>query len=208
MNHLRTCILVLSLTSKAQRHGFCLGIRFCQNTCRILHGGLGTDISIHPFHGASFAHVRTLGNQVVHVIRPVLHRGVAHASMLFYNNFHDGSMQRILRIDRSRTAFYIMHVGAFVGNNKRAFELTHSRSINTEVRLQRNFYMHTLWHVYEGTTRPCCGIQRAKLIVFWRNNRTEILLYEVWVFAHCRIGIDENNALGSQIVANGVVDNF
>ena len=47
---------------------------------RILHGCLGPNVAIDPFHGAAFTHVGTLRHQIVNVVRPVLHGGVTHAA--------------------------------------------------------------------------------------------------------------------------------
>ena len=72
-----------------------LGVRFGEDAGRVLHGGLGTDVAVDPFHRAALAHVGTLGDEVVDVVRPVLHGGVTHAGVLFDDDLDDGGVQRV-----------------------------------------------------------------------------------------------------------------
>ena len=200
MNHLRTGILILALACEAERHGAGLRIRLGENAGRILHGCLGTNVAIDPFHGAAFTHVGTLRHQIVNVVRPVLHGGVAHAGMRLDENLHHTGMQRIGRVDRCGAAFHIMHVRSLVGNDQRALELTHIRRIDTEVCLQRNIDMHTLRHVDERSARPCGGVQCREFVVVARNALAEILLDDFRILLHRGVGIDENHALVFKIL--------
>ena len=135
MNHLRTGILILALACEAERHGAGLRIRLGENAGRILHGCLGTNVAIDPFHGAAFTHVGTLRHQIVNVVRPVLHGGVTHAGVLFDDDLDDGGVQRVLGPDRGGASLDIVHVGAFVGDDQRTLELAHGRRVDAEVGL-------------------------------------------------------------------------
>ena len=68
--------------------------------------------------------------------------------------------------------------------------------------------MYALWHVDEGTARPCRGVQCAELVVFRRHDLAEILADQIRVFADRGIGVNEDHALFLQIIANRIVDDL
>ncbi|SPU41712.1 Uncharacterised protein [Bifidobacterium longum subsp. infantis] len=206
VNHLRARVLVLALAGKAEGHGGCLGVRFGEDAGRVLHGGLGTDVAVHPLHRAALTHVGTLGDEVVDVVRPVLHGGVAHAGVLLDDDLDDGGVQRVLGPDRGGAAFHVVHVGAFVRDNQRTFELTHGRGVDAEVCLQRDVHVHALRHVYERAAGPCRGVEGAELVVLRGHDGAEVLLDEFRVFAHSGVRVDEDHTLLLQVLTNGVVD--
>ena len=208
VNHLRARVLVLALAGEAEGHGGCLGVRFGEDAGRVLHGGLGTDVAVDPFHRAALAHVGTLGDEVVDVVRPVLHGGVTHTGVLFDDDLDDGGVQRVLGPDRGGAAFHVVHVGAFVRDDERALELTHGRGVDAEVRLQRDVHMHALRHVYERAAGPCRGVEGTELVVFRRHDGAEVLLDEFRVFAHSGVRVDEDDALLLQVLLDGVVDDL
>ena len=86
MDHLAARVLDLAFTGK--RHGKDLAVRagFQQDAGRIFHGGLGTQVRIHPLHGAFLVNHRALGHQVIHVGGPVLDGRVTHTRVLFYED--------------------------------------------------------------------------------------------------------------------------
>ena len=135
MNHLRAGVLILALAGEAEGHGLGLGVRLGENARRVLHRGLGADVAVNPFHRAALAHVGALGDEVVDVVRPVLHGGVAHARMLLDDDLDDGGVQRVLGPDRGGASLDVVHVGAFVGDDQRTLELAHGRRVYAEVGL-------------------------------------------------------------------------
>src|SRR6266700_1557332 len=64
---------------------------------------------------------------------------------------------------------------AFIGNNKRALELTEIFGVDTEISLERVLYLHARWDVNERTTAENGGVQRAKFVVGDRNDFTKPL---------------------------------
>ena len=135
VNHLRARVLVLALAGEAEGHGLGLGVRLGENARRVLHRGLGADVAVNPFHRAALAHVGTLGDEVVDVVRPVLHGGVTHTGVLFDDDLDDGGVQRVLGPDRGGASLDVVHVGAFVGDDQRTLELAHGRRVDAEVGL-------------------------------------------------------------------------
>ena len=101
-----------------------------------------------------------------------------------------------------------MHVRSLIGNNQRAFELTHVRRVDTEVCLQRNIDMHTFRHVDERSTGPCGGVQCREFVVVAWNALAEILLDDFRIFLDRSVGVDENHALVFEILLDRVVDDF
>ena len=200
VNHLRARVLILALACETQRHGAGLRVRLGEDACRILHGGFRADVAVHPFHGAALTHVGALRHQVVHVVRPVLHGGVTHTGVRLDEDLHHAGMQRVGGVDRRGAAFHVMHVGAFISDDQRAFELSHVRRVDAEVCLQRDVHVHALRHVYERAARPCGGVQCREFVVVAQNAFAEILLDEFRVLLHGGVGVDEDDALLFEIL--------
>ena len=139
-------------------------------------------------------------DEVVHVVRPVLHGRVAHAGVLLHDDLDDRRMQRVGRVDRRGAAFHIVHVRAFVGDDERALELSHVRGVDAEVGLQRDVHVHALRHVHERTARPGGRVQCTELVVFRGDDSAEVFLDELGVFAHRGVGVDENHALLGEVL--------
>ena len=101
---------------------------------------------------------RTFGDEVVHVVRPVLNRRVPNSCTLFHNDFDDGRVKRIRLVDGSGAALDVVDVGVLVRDNQRALELSHVLGVDSEVGLQRDFDVDALGHVDERATRPDGGV--------------------------------------------------
>ena len=83
VNHLRTGILVLTLTRECDGQGLTLSVLADHVNSRVLLGDLRADVAVHPFHGGALVRNSTLGHQVVDVVRPVLDGGVATRAFFF-----------------------------------------------------------------------------------------------------------------------------
>ena len=208
MDHLRAGVLILALAGEAEGHGRRGGVRLGEDAGRVLHRSLGPDVAVDPFHRAALAHVGALGDEVVHVVRPVLHGGVAHAGVLLDDDLDDGRVQRVLGPDRGGAALDVVHVGALVRNDQRALELAHGRRVDAEVGLQRDVDVHALRHVHERAAGPRGGVERAELVVLRGDDGAEVLAHQIGVFAHGGVGVDEDHALIGEILLDGVVDDL
>src|SRR5699024_2045555 len=206
--HLRTGVLELAFASKRYGENFALSVRPHHPYRWVLHGDLGADVAIDPFHGADLFYLGALGHQVVDVVGPVLNGGVAAAATLLHDDLNDCRVQGVRLVDRCSTALYVVHVGILINNDQGAFELTHVRSVNTEVRLLLNVNMDYWWNVDKGAAGPHSRVQRRELVVTSWDYGTEVLLEHLRVFLQSGVGLQEANALLLQVLADLVVDNL
>ena len=208
VSHLGARVLELVLTSKGNGENLTLGVRTGHPYGRVLHGDLGANVAVDPFHGAAFFYLGALGHQVVDVAGPVLNGGVAAAAALLHDDLHYCGVQGIRLVDRSGTALDVVNISVLVDDDEGALELAHIFRVDAEISLQWNVYVHALGHVDKGATGPHSGVQRGKLIVTGRDNGAEVLLEKLRVVTQCGISIDEDNALAFQVLTDLVVDNL
>lgn len=83
MDHFGAGVLVLTFSSKSDRQRLTLGVGAHEVAGRIFHIGFGTDIAVDPLHRAALFDVSALGDEVVHVVRPVLDGRITATSVLF-----------------------------------------------------------------------------------------------------------------------------
>ena len=95
VHHLRTGVLVLTLTGEGDREGLALGVLAHQPHGRVLHRDLGSDVAVDPLHRGAVVRDSALGDQVVDVVRPVLDGRVAAAGTLLHDDLDDGGVQRV-----------------------------------------------------------------------------------------------------------------
>src|SRR5690606_30120368 len=182
VDHLRTGVLVLALAGEGDGQGLALGMLANQVDSWVLHGDLGTDVAIDPFHGGALFTDSTLGHQVVHVVRPVLDRGVANAGVLLHDDLDYCRVQRVRLVDRRGATLDVVNVGILIGDDQGTFELTHVFRVDTEVSLQWDFDVNALGDINERATGPYSGVQRSELVIACRNNRAEVFLEDLRVF--------------------------
>jgi hypothetical protein len=68
--------------------------------------------------------------------------------------------------------------------------------------------LHARRDVDERTARPDSGVERGELVVARRDHRREVLLEDVPVLAQAGVGVDEDDTLLLQVLADLVVDHF
>ena len=111
-------------------------------------------------------------------------------------------------VDRRGAALDVVHVGALVGDDQRPLELAHVLGVDPEVGLQRDLDVHARRHVDERAARPHRGVQRGELVVAGRDDRAEVLAEELRVLAQAGVGVQEDDALLLQVLADLVVDDL
>ncbi len=92
--------------------------------------------------------------------------------------------------------------------NERALELAHVLGVDPEVGLQRDLDVHALRHVDEGPAGPDGRVQRGELVVAGRDHRAVVLLEQVRVLLERRVGVEEDDALLLEVLADLVVDDL
>ncbi|MNR55716.1 hypothetical protein D3C85_1761460 [compost metagenome] len=81
------------------------------------------------------------------------------------DHFHHRRMQLIAVAYRSRAAFDVADIAAFVGDQDGAFELPGFGGVNTEIGRQFHGAAYALRHIDEGPVRGHRGVQRGEEVV-------------------------------------------
>ena len=90
VHHLRTGVLVLAGAGVGHRQHFTRGLRAHEVHAGVLHGELRADVAVDPLHVPALFHASALGDEVVHVGRPVLDGGVGDTGMRLHHDLHHG----------------------------------------------------------------------------------------------------------------------
>ena len=112
-----------------------------------------------------------------------------------HDHFDDRRVQAFGAVHRCRAAFDVVHLGAFVDDDQRPFELPHAFGVDAEVGLQRKFDLDARGHVDERTARPDGRIERGKFVVVGRNDCAKVLAQQIRMFSDRRVGVGEDDAL-------------
>ncbi len=208
VHHLGAGVLVLALAGERDREHLALGVLAHQPDGRVLHRDLRADVAVDPLHGGAGLGLGPLGDQVVDVVRPVLDRRVAAAAALLHDDLDDRRVQRVRAVDRRGAALDVVHVGVLVDDDQRALELAHVLGVDPEVGLQRDLDVHALRHVDERPAGPDRGVQRGELVVAGRDDRAEVLLEQLGVLTQAGVGVEEDDALLLEVLADLVVDDL
>ncbi len=208
VDHLGAGVLVLALAGEGDRQGLALGVLAHQVDGRVLHGDLGADVAVDPLHGRALVRHGALGDQVVDVVRPVLDGRVAAAAALLDDDLHDRRVQRVRGVDRRGAALDVVDVGVLVDDDQRPLELAHVLGVDPEVGLERDVDVDTLRHVDEGAAGPHGRVQRGELVVTGRDDGAEVLVEELRVLLERGVGVQEDDTLLLQVLADLVVDDL
>ena len=179
-----------------------------QVDARVLHRQLGAEVAVDPLDRRVGLGDRALGDEVVDVLRPVLHGRVADPRARLGDQLDDGGVQRVRAPHRGGAALDVVHVGALVGDDQRPLELAHVLGVDPEVGLQRHLDVHARRDVDERAARPDRGVQRRELVVVGGDDRREVLADEVLVLAQARVHVHEDDALLLEVLAHLVVDDL
>jgi hypothetical protein len=117
-------------------------------------------------------------------------------------------MERVGRVDRRRAALDVVHVGVFVDDDQRPLELAHVLGVDPEVGLEGHLDLDARRHVDERAARPDGRVQGRELVVVLRDDRPEVLADEVLVLAQPRVHVEEEHALGLEVLLELVVDDL
>src|SRR5260364_61955 len=208
MDHFGAGVLVLAFSSKSNRQCLTLCMGAHEVASRVFHIGFGTDIAVDPLHRAAFFDVSALGDEVVHVVRPVLDGRITAASVLFDDDLDDRGVQGIRLVDRGSAALDVVNVRALVDDNQGPLELSEILGIHTEVGLQRDGAVDTLRHVDEGATRPHRRVEGGELVVTERDSAGKMLAEELRLLLERSVSVEEDDTLLAELLVNLVVNHF
>ena len=91
---------------------------------------------------------------------PILDGGVFYFCIFEGDDFDDSGMELIFIALRSCAAFHITDIGAFVGNEQGALELSRIGSIDAEIGGKFDGTTCSFWDVAEGAVGEDSGIKR------------------------------------------------
>ncbi len=208
VDHLRSGVLVLTITGKGNRQHLAVGALLHQPHRRIFRRQLRAEVAVDPLHRGVAVGDGSFGDEVVHVVGPVLDRGVAAAAAFLDDDLHHGRVQRIRRVHRRRATFDIVAVGALVDDDQRPLELTHVLRIDPEIGLERLVEVHTGWHVDERAPRPHRRVEGGKLVVVGWDHRPEVLLNDLGILPNSGVHVGEQHAHRRQVLTIAVVDDL
>src|SRR5207253_3477058 len=154
-------VLVLALAGERDAQHIALGTRLHQIDGGVLHGDLRAQVAVYPFHGRVAVGDGALGDQVVDVGGPVLHRRVAATGTALDDDLDHGRVQRVGGVDGCGAAFDVVHEAVLVADDQGPLELAHVLGVDPEIGLQRDLDLDTLGDVDERPTRPDRAVQRG-----------------------------------------------
>ena len=125
--------------------------------------------------------------------------------MGFDNDLHHCRVQRVALVNRSGAPLHVVDVGTLVGDDEGSLELAHVLGVDPEVGLQWDVDVHARRNVDEGAARPHRGVEGGELVVACRDHCAEVLLEDLRVLPQAGIGIQEDDALGLQVLPDLVV---
>ncbi|HZQ04028.1 MAG TPA: hypothetical protein VFA88_08405, partial [Gaiellaceae bacterium] len=147
-------------------------------------------------------------DEVVDVVRPVLDRRVAAAAAVLDDDLDHGGVQRVARVDRRRAALHVVHIGVFVDDDHRPFELAHVLGVDPEVGLQRHRHLDARRDVDERPARPHRRVEGGELVVVRRDHPAEPRPHDLGVLAQRGVHVGEDHALLLEVLAVAVVDDL
>ena len=109
---------------------------------------------------------------------------------------------------RRGTAFDEVHFRAFFHDDQRVLELAGPGGIQTEITLQRDFYVHAGGNIHEGAAGPYGTVEGRKFVICRRNEFHEVLPYYIFMLFQGRVKVRIDDALLDQFFLNAVVHDF
>ena len=106
-----------------------------------------------PLDGAALLHHGALRVEVVHVLRPVLDRGIAQGRALAHEQLHGSGVQVRHVVLRRRTAFDEVQAGVVLHDDQRVLELSCALRVQAEVALQGLSLIH-ISRIHRPHARP------------------------------------------------------
>ena len=168
---------------------------------------MGAEGAGDPLNRAALFHQRTLGIQVVHVLRPVFNRRVAEFGPLLDVQLHAASVEVCHVVLRRGAALNEVQARALVHDDERVLKLAGALGIQAEVGLQGNGEVHALGHVHERAAGPHRAVERRELVIVGRHELHEVLAHHVGIFAlYGALHIGVNHALGRHGILDVVID--
>src|SRR5580700_4491499 len=211
VDHLRPGVGLLIVIGQRDGVELADGVIAHKNAAGIFPGDGGASFDLCPGNlRISAGALAALGDKVVDPAAaffisgiPVLNRGVFDRGVLEGNQLDDGGVKLILIADRRCAAFEIADVGAFVGDDQRAFELPCFRGIDAEVGGKLHRTAHTLGHVYKRTVAEYSRVQRGEEVIRVGYDRAQIFFHQLGMIQYGFRERAEDHASFGQLFLEG-----
>jgi len=135
MHNFCSGIQVLALSGKCYTGKFHLGTFSLQNAHRVQTAYVRAERTGNPFNGSTLFHRSSLGIQIVHILWPVLDRGIAQLCIFLHIKFYTSGMKIGYIILRSRTSLDEVQARTFIHDDQCMLKLSCAFCVETEVWL-------------------------------------------------------------------------
>jgi len=208
VDHLGSCVLMLAISGEGNRKHLTMSAGLHQPDSRVLHGQPAPQVAVDPFHRGVAISRGSLGNEIEHVVGPVLNGRVTAPTAFLDDDLDHGGVKRVGRVCRGRAAFDIVNVCPLVDDDQSPLELAHVLRVDPEIGLKRLIDMNARRHIDEGSARPNRTVERSELVVIRRYDRSEVLLDQVRVFAQGCVHVGEQHTELLQVFSVAVINDF
>ena len=115
---------------------------------------------------------------------PVLDGGIFDLGIVQNDYFHYCGVQLVLVPHGCGAALQVAHVGAFVGHDEGALELTCTPGIDPEVAGKLHRAVYSLGDVAEGAVGEDSGVEGRVVVIPDGHHRCQVLAHQVGIVAH------------------------
>ena len=121
------------------------------------------------------------------------------------DDLHHGGVQLVLVAPRGGTPFQITHVGPFVGDDERAFELSRTLGVDAEVGRQLHRTAHPFGNVAERSVGEDRRVERRIVVVGAGHHAAQVFLDEIGIVAdRLRDRTEDDSLLGERLLESGL----
>ena len=195
VDHLGAGVLVLAIVGEGDADDFAAGAFALHDHAGIFHRQAAADVAVDPFHFRILMGDAAFGDEIEHVVGPILDGDVLDLGALHGHQFHDRTVEGAGGELRRGAAFHVHHFRAFIHDDEGALELAKVFGVDAEVGLQRVFHLHALRHVDEGPAGKDCAVEGGELVVAGGDDFAEPRTENLRVFLQAFGTVDENHAL-------------
>ena len=162
----------------------------------------------NPLDVAALLDGGTLGVQVVHVLGPVLDRGIAQVRVLAHEQLDGAGVEVGHVVLGCRAALDEVQARVVLDDDERVLELARALGVEAEVALQGVVELRALGDVHERAARPHGAMQRGELVVRRRDELHEVVVDEALVLLVVQRLLDAgvHDAHLGRGILHGVVD--
>ncbi len=172
----------------------------------VLHRDLAAHVPVDPLDERVLLGDGPLRDEVVDVLRPVLHGRVADLRVRLGDDLDDGGVEGVRRVDRRGAPLDVVELRPAVRDDQRPLELADVARVDAEVGLERDPRVDARGYVDEAAARPDRRVQRGELVVVVRHDPAEVLAEDLGVLLERRVGVGEDDPLLLEVLADLVVD--